>query len=353
MPANRLYYHLKPYLPWRLRIALRRIVARRKRKACANLWPINEAAGRQPAGWPGWPDGKKFAFVLTHDVEGSDGMAKCRQLMELEMQMGFRSSFNFIPEGGYGVSLEFRKELQENGFEVGVQDLKHDGMLFQNREAFRRGAKQINRYMHDWSAVGFRSAFMFHNLEWAHDLDIEYSSCTFDTDPFEPQPDDVGTIFPFWVPRRYPETSPDSALRPPPSALDSPLSLDTRHSSRALGYVELPYTLPQDSTLFFVLSEPTPEIWLRKLDWIVQHGGMALVNVHPDYLRFPGEPASPQTYPVEFYKKLLQFAREKYAGAVWHALPKQIAAFYKATLQPQDASNQTRSNQITAKPGTS
>jgi len=51
--------------------------------------------------------------------------------MQLEMQMGFRSSFNFIPEGEYSVSPEFREELLENGFEVGVQDLKHDGMLFQ------------------------------------------------------------------------------------------------------------------------------------------------------------------------------------------------------------------------------
>jgi len=23
--------------------------------------------------------------------------------------------------------------------------------------------------MHEWGAVGFRSGFMFHNLEWAHD----------------------------------------------------------------------------------------------------------------------------------------------------------------------------------------
>src|ERR1019366_947231 len=121
MPANRLYYSVKPYLPWRVRMALRRIVARRRRKACADVWPINEAAARHPAGWPGWPDGKKFAFVLTHDVEGSDGLAKCRQLMELEMQMGFRSSFNFVPEGEYSVLREFREELQENGFEVGVQ----------------------------------------------------------------------------------------------------------------------------------------------------------------------------------------------------------------------------------------
>jgi hypothetical protein len=353
MPASRLYYQLKPYLPWRLRMAVRRIIARRQRKAHQDVWPINEAAGHPPAGWPGWPEGKKFALVLTHDVESPAGLAKCRQLMQLEMQMGFRSSFNFIPEGEYNVSREFREELLENGFEVGVQDLKHDGMLFQSREAFRHGANQINRYMHEWGAVGFRSGFMFHNLEWAHDLDIDYSSCTFDTDPFEPQPDDVGTIFPFCVPvpvvQKSEVTSQKSEIRNQRSVQPSAFSLQPSGA----GYVELPYTLPQDSTLFLVLSEPTPEIWLRKLDWIVQHGGMALVNVHPDYLRFPGEPVSPQTFPVEFYEKLLQSAREKYSGSVWHALPKQIAAFCKATIQSQAAPSQTGQNRITTKPGTS
>src|SRR6516164_8618023 len=42
------------------------------------------------------------------------------------------------------------------------------------------------------------------------------------------------------------------------------------HLSR--GYVELPYTLPQDSTLFILLGEKTTNIWQRKLDWIAQHG---------------------------------------------------------------------------------
>src|ERR1017187_7241325 len=111
MPASRLYYQLKPYLPWRLRMAVRRIIARRQRKVCQDIWPINEAAGHPPAGWPGWPDGKKFAFVLTHDVEGPDGLEKCSQLMQLEKELGFRSSFNFVPEGDYAVSREQREEL--------------------------------------------------------------------------------------------------------------------------------------------------------------------------------------------------------------------------------------------------
>ena len=104
MLSSRLYYGFKPYLPWQLRIAARRVLARSQRRRSAHIWPINEAAGRLPDGWPGWPDGKKFALVLTHDVEGTKGLDKCRQLMEIELRLGFRSSFNFIPEGQYKVS---------------------------------------------------------------------------------------------------------------------------------------------------------------------------------------------------------------------------------------------------------
>ena len=189
MPANRLYYNLKPYLPWRFRMALRRIMAHRKRKAYQDVWPINEAAGRPPAGWPGWPEGKKFAFVLTHDVEGPGGLAKCRQLMQLEKELGFRSSFNFIPEGDYAVSRELREELAQNGFEVGVHDLHHDGKLYRSRQDFSEKAKWINHYLKEWGAAGFRSGFMLRKMDWFHDLNIQYDASTFDTDPFEPQPD--------------------------------------------------------------------------------------------------------------------------------------------------------------------
>ena len=327
MPANRLYYSLKPYLPWRFRMALRRIVARRKRKACGNVWPINEAAARQPAGWPGWPDGKKFAFVLTHDVEGVEGLAKCRRLMQLEMELGFRSSFNFIPEGDYAVSREQREELARNGFEVGVHDLHHDGMLYNSRQNFSESAKWINRYLKEWGATGFRSGFMLRNLGWLHDLNIQYDASTFDTDPFEPQPDGAGTIFPFWVPAPVAQKSEvrdqKSEIGNQRSVLPSAFCLQPSGD----GYVELPYTLAQDSTLFLMLREKTPEIWFRKLDWIVQHGGMALLNVHPDYLRFPDEPASPHTYPVVLYIELLKYIRDRHGGAYWQPLPRELAAF--------------------------
>jgi glycosyltransferase involved in cell wall biosynthesis/peptidoglycan/xylan/chitin deacetylase (PgdA/CDA1 family) len=294
---NKLYYGIKPLVPAFIRHGTRRWFALGKRRKVDNVWPILPGSERPPDGWPGWPRGKKFAFVLTHDVEGPDGVAKCRQLMELEMKWGFRSSFNFIPEADYRVTRELREELARNGFEVGVHDLRHDGKLYRSREDFGKNAAQINRYLKAWGAAGFRSGFMFHNLEWLHDLEIQYDASTFDTDPFEPQPDGVGTIFPFW-----------------------------KESTNGRGYVELPYTLPQDSTLFLLFGERDPEIWLKKLDWVAAHGGMALVNVHPDYIQFPGEPASRHTFPVEIYERLLQHARQR-TNECWHCLAKEMAAF--------------------------
>jgi glycosyltransferase involved in cell wall biosynthesis len=308
MFKNRLYYELKPYLPWRLRMALHKASARRKLRTCQDVWPINETAARPPDGWPGWPDGKRFALVLTHDVEGPGGLAKCRQLMQLETELGFHSSFNLIPEGDYVVPPELRAELTESGFEVGVQDLHHDGKLYRSRRDFAEKAAWINRYLKDWGAVGFRSGFMFHNLDWLHDLDVIYDASTFDTDPFEPQPDGAHTIFPFWVPPPHP-----APRTPDPTT--------------GAGFVELPYTLPQDSTLFLHLQEKTIDIWKRKLDWVAEHGGMALVNVHPDYIRFEGESTSPQTYPVSFYKELLQYATERYGGSIWQPRPRELAVF--------------------------
>ena len=95
-----------------------------------------------------------------------------------------------------------RDWLTDRGFEVGVHDLHHDGKLYSSRDEFRLRAKRVNFYLKEWKASGFRSGFMLHNLSWLGDLEIQYDASTFDTDPFEPQPDGVNTIFPFWVPRR-------------------------------------------------------------------------------------------------------------------------------------------------------
>jgi hypothetical protein len=211
-----------------------------------------------------------------------------------------------------------RQELTANGFEVGIHDLKHDGHLFSSRRKFSRRAARINAYAREWGASGFRSGFMLRNLDWLHDLDVQYDASTFDTDPFEPQPQGRHTIFPFWVPNPN-----GDSMRYQRSAIES--------SSE--GYVELPYTLPQDFTLFVLLQERTPEIWMRKLDWIAQHGGMALVDVHPDYLSFDGPIITSREYPVAHYKSFLKYVSQRYEGAFWNATPRKVAQFFARITQ--------------------
>ncbi len=311
MLRNTIYYSLKPFIPRTLRTAARRRLVKGMRHKVGDVWPIMPGSEVKPHGWPGWPQEKKFALVLTHDVEGRAGLEKCRALMQIEMEMGFRSSFNFIPEGSYRAPATLRQELLQNGFEVGVHDLRHDGRLFRSHAGFRTRATRINRYLQEWDAVGFRSGFMLHKLDWLHQLKIDYDMSTFDTDPFEPQPEGRHTIFPSWIPRL-------------PAASSLSNGSGAANGSSA-GYVELPYTLPQDSTLFLLLQERGPEIWFRKLDWIAAHGGMALINTHPDYMSFNGGAAGSFEYPVRFYKEFLSYIRDTYAGNYWPALPREVA----------------------------
>lgn len=314
-------------MPYSLRLAVRRRLANRKRRHVRNTWPILPGSEKRPEDWRGWPENKQFGFILTHDVESQRGLEKCRQLMDLEMKLGFRSSFNFIPEGNYNVSKAIRDEMRRNGFEVGVHDLRHDGKLFRSRDQFREHASSINEHLRDWGAVGFRSGFMLSKLDWLHDLNIQYDASTFDTDPFEPQPKGAATIFPFWVPR---VSKPKTRSTPADvSARFSPLNPRLGET----GYVELPYTLPQDSTLFLVLRETTDEIWKEKLHWLAKQGGMVLMNTHPDYMNFDCPRAKEEEFDARLYQNFLLHVKEKYGGAFWHALPQQVASWVRTGAQ--------------------
>jgi len=298
---NKGYYFIKPLIPRNIQLFARRKLIQKKYPRCSNIWPINEIASAKPSGWKGWPEGKQFALILTHDIELIGGHNKCIDLMGLEMELGFRSSFDFVPER-YKVSPALRNLLVSNGFEICVHGLKHDGKEYLSRKVFLERAIAINKYLKEWNAVGYRSPSMHHNLEWLHDLNIEYDMSTFDTDPFEPQSDAIDTIFPFWVPGKEPGS----------------------------GYVEMPYTLPQDFTLFVLMHEKSINIWKQKLDWIAEKGGMALINVHPDYMNFGSGKNNSEEFPASFYRQFLEYVKNKYEDKFWHVLPGKMAEFIKS-----------------------
>jgi peptidoglycan/xylan/chitin deacetylase (PgdA/CDA1 family) len=199
-----------------------------------------------------------------------------------------------------------RQFLVERGFEVGLHGLNHNGNLFRSKNHFLKRVNAINGYLREWQAVGFRTPSMYHNLDWIHELEIEYDSSTFDTDPFEPQPDGIGTVFPLWC----------------------------KDGADSKGYVELPYTLPQDYLLFILMKESTTNIWKEKLAWLVENGGMALFITHPDYMNSTKNRCEIDEYPIAYYEEFLKFVKEKYEGDYWQALPREVARFWKKTRVP-------------------
>lgn len=300
-PAKRAYYLLKPLLPRPLTRLLKRFHSTCVRAGFPLGWPVEDryarflwelmrqllaVTGQQSMGYhPFWPDGQRFAFVLTHDVETEGGQARVRELADLDASFGFRSSFNFVPEP-HRLDHGLITDLRERGFEIGVHGLKHDGKLFNSHAEFMRRARRINAHLKELGAVGFRSPLTIRNPEWMQALEIEYDLSFFDTDPYEPMPGGTMSIWPFFVGR----------------------------------FVELPYTLVQDHTLTVVLGETTPRLWLQKVDFIERYQGMALVNTHPDYL------SDPVTRKV--YTDFLQAIRHR--DGYWHALPMDVARWWRA-----------------------
>ena len=289
---------LKPFIPRQLQISIRRAMIRWKLPSYSHVWPIDPAAAAPPPDWRGWPDGKNFALVLTHDVDTRKGHGNCRLLADIDQRMGFRSSFNFVAED-YPVDPELLKDLSGRGFEIGQHGIHHTD-LFRTRNHFRQQAARINDYLKEWNAVGFRGPSMFHNLDWIRDLDIEYDSSTFDTDPFEPQPDGAGTIFPFRVPG----------------------------GNGRKGYVELPYTLPQDFLLFVLMDLKNIDVWKAKLDWVAQNGGMALMITHPDYMNFGNGDPGIEEYPSKYYEEFLSYLKTRYGNRCWNVLPRDLARWW-------------------------
>jgi glycosyltransferase involved in cell wall biosynthesis len=232
-----------------------------------------------------WPEGFRYAFVLTHDVDTAGGQDRALELAELDASYGFRSSFNFVPEQ-YRLDHGIVAELRARGFEVGVHGLQHDGKLFSSHPEFLRQARRINRHLKALQATGFRAPLTHRNPEWMQALDIDYDLSFFDTDPHEPMPGGTMSIWPFTIGR----------------------------------FIELPYTLVQDYTLTSILRETTPRLWLQKVDFIRDYCGMALLNTHPDYL------VSPRTRHV--YVDFLREMRDR--ADYWHALPGEVAGWWRA-----------------------
>ncbi len=296
--AMRGYYAARPAVPRPAQLAMRRAFSRIQARTAFPRWPVepglhdlydalfdllaDSLGGSLPA-LSSWPGGKSWALVLTHDVEHSAGYRSIAAMRDLEARLGYRSAWYLVPERDYRVDDDDVARLREDGFEVGVHGLHHDGRdLVGSALAERLPAMQTWRDR--WGATGFRSPATHRDWNVMPELGFDYDSSSFDTDPFEPQAGGCCTWLPF----------------------------ENR------GLVELPMTLTMDSTAFVILRRGA-QLWHDKVDLLRSRGGMAMLLTHPDYMGDDDR--------LDAYASFLE--RHAADDLAWRVLPSEVSAWWR------------------------
>ncbi len=118
-----------------------------------------------------WPGGHRFAFVLTHDVEGAAGIANIERVRKVERAHGIVSSWNFVAED-YAIPNGLFEKLRADGCEIGLHGIHHNRKLWRNEKTFERTLPKIHHYLAEWQAVGWRSPVTYRNADWMPRLGV-------------------------------------------------------------------------------------------------------------------------------------------------------------------------------------
>jgi hypothetical protein len=301
---RRVYSSIRPLLPLAIRKHLQKLYFRGWDTLPFPKWPVDRTVEtlseqilllsmkgrgieRVPLVWF-WPDGAPSCTIITHDVETPAGVAFCTELMDLDDSFEMKGSFQIVPEKRYRVPPGFLQKIRDRGFEVNVQDLNHDGLLYSDRALFLRRAEQINTYAKKFCAQGFRAGVLYRNSEWYHALQFSYDMSIPNVAHLDPQRGGCCTVMPFFIGEM----------------------------------VELPVTTSQDYTLFHILNDYSIQLWKDQIALIREKHGLLSFIVHPDYIV--------DEKPRKVYVELLRYlAKLRADGQTWMALPRDVANWWR------------------------
>jgi hypothetical protein len=308
-PAGRviqkLYYTLHPFMSKGVRKPLQRLYLRNWDRRRFPSWPVDSTVEHvletalslslqrrhrreTPFIWF-WPDGAYGCISVTHDVESGAGVRFIPRLMDIDQQYGIRSSFQLVPGGRYKVPESLLNVIRGRGFELNVQDLRHDGNLFSDRAKFLMKARLINQRMNEWDACGFRAGRLYRNMDWYEALNAAYDMSVPNVAHLDPQHGGCCTVFPYFIGK----------------------------------ILELPLTTTQDYALFHILGEYTVDLWKQQLELVMKQHGFASFLIHPDYIR--------DARTLGVYKALLSMLLEWQKEAhVWIAVPGEVNQWWRA-----------------------
>jgi hypothetical protein len=300
--ALNLFYLVRRAIPRRAQLSARRALIRWQGPPEFPGWPFDDSVGellrfrvrcallasgaRELRFRWFWPRPFRAALLLTHDVEGEAGLREALALADLEEERGLRSSFNVVADW-YRVDEGILRELRGRGFEIGVHGIHHDRSMFATRESFEAQRPLVADAAERFEAEGFRSPATHRVHAWLAELPVRYDCTVPLSDPYEPQPGGCCSVWPFFLG----------------------------------GVVELPWTLTQDHTLFTLLRERSPAMWLRQAEALERAGGVVQALTHPD----PGYLADPDKRAI--YVELLDALADR--PGLWKALPRDVAAWWR------------------------
>lgn len=309
------YYAARPHLPLGLRSNIQKYYLRDWQSLEFPKWPVDttidqlrkkllanqmRAAGitTLPFIWF-WPEGAGGCVIMTHDVEEEKGRKFCSTLMDVNDEYGIPASFQIVPERRYTVTADFIEEIKSRGYEVGVQDLYHDGRLYWERSEFERRAQQINEYGRQYGAKGFRAAILYRNQEWFDMLEFEYDMSVPNVAHLDPQRGGCCTVMPYFNGQ----------------------------------ILELPVTTTQDHSMFHILRDYSLKLWSEQIELILAQNGLVSFIIHPDYIV---EKAAMQVY-TNLLEGLRLLRNER---NVWIARPDEVNRWWrhraKMTLEQQN-----------------
>jgi hypothetical protein len=305
---RRAYYRLRPLTNMSLRKAVQRLYVRKWRERPFPRWPVDttvenicetllslslraKGVSNIPFVWF-WPDGARGCVMMTHDVESEAGLEFCHDLMDIDDTFGIKASFQIVPEDRYTVSPSLVGTIRNRGFDLSIQDLNHDGRLFDNREEFLRRAKTINQYGKNYDTKGFRAAMLYRRPDWYDKLDVSFDMSIPNVAHLDPQRGGCCTVMPYFIGR----------------------------------IVELPVTTTQDYTLFHILNQRSIDLWKEQTELILSKHGLVSFIVHPDYI------IEHDTRSV--YRSLLSHLKDLRSDAnVWFALPSEVDNWWRTRSQ--------------------
>ncbi len=230
-----------------------------------------------------YPGNKKFAAVLTHDIESADGVNNINAFRTIERNYNIVSAWSLVSDL-YAVQDKILYELIEEGCEIFSHGYMHDGRLpYLSSREIRWRLEHLfleKPWLREY-VKGFRSGQLLRSERLSKEIShvFDYDLTRPDTELYGPYRRTTGccTVFPF---------------------------------RNSFGTIEMPLTIPQDYHLLKICKKTPGEllrIWNEKIDYIENLGGVAVFDIHPDsYI-------SGNTKMLQVYDDLLKLLIERNA----------------------------------------